>query len=38
MRKRQKQFGENKGYHKDSELVDIEILDGIKVHENNKKK
>ena len=38
MRKRQKQFGENKGYHKDSDLVDIEILDGIKVHENNKKK
>lgn len=38
MVKRHNQFGENKGYVENSVLVDIEILDDIKVHENNKNK
>jgi hypothetical protein len=38
IKKRMGQFGNNRGYEKDSELVDIEVLDDIQVHENNKKK
>tara|TARA_R110000803_G_scaffold158338_1_gene222633 strand:- start:78 stop:497 length:420 start_codon:yes stop_codon:yes gene_type:complete len=38
IKKRMEQFGNNRGYEKDSELVDIEVLDDIQVHENNKKK
>tara|TARA_R110000868_G_scaffold139666_2_gene354684 strand:+ start:689 stop:1108 length:420 start_codon:yes stop_codon:yes gene_type:complete len=37
IKKRMEQFGNNRGYEKDSELVDIEVLDDIQVHDNNKK-
>jgi hypothetical protein len=38
MKKREKQFHTNRGYEDGSELVDIEDLSSINVHENNKKK
>ena len=38
IKKREKQFGNNKGYEQDSELTDIEVLSDISVHDNNNKK
>ena len=38
IKKREKQFGNNKGYEQDSELTDIEVLSDISVHDNNNNK
>lgn len=38
IKKREKQFTDNKGYEQDSELTDDEVLNDIIVHNNNNKK
>ena len=35
MKKRQKQFGKNRGYEEDSELVNVENYTDINIHEKN---